>query len=384
MRFIFTVFLLIVFSLEAAEQKICLNMIVKNESQVIKRCLNSVKPFIHYWVIVDTGSNDGTQAIIKEFMKDIPGELHEKPWKNFEHNRNEALEFAKKKGDYIMLMDADDQLVYNEDYKLPALSLDCYNSIINLSSLQYDRPLLIKNALDWKWYGVLHEYLSCQKPISSTRLENIRKISLPDGVRSQDTQKYQKDALFLENALKDDPANSRYVFYLAQSFRDAGDYASSLKNYKKRVEMGGWDEEVFYSKLQIGRMKEMLNFPSDEIVKSYYDAYYFRPSRAEPLYYLAEFLRKNNDCPKAYLVASMGADLPVPHDKLFLEKWAYDFGLKFERSISAYWIGKYDECQALCKELLSMSELPESIREAVERNIVFAIKKRVELLQDPN
>src|SRR5580704_1601575 len=56
---------------------ICLNMIVKNESRVIQRCLDSVKHIIDYWVIVDTGSTDGTQNVIKDFMKDIPGDLYE-------------------------------------------------------------------------------------------------------------------------------------------------------------------------------------------------------------------------------------------------------------------------------------------------------------------
>src|ERR1700680_162948 len=77
--------------------RVCLNMIVKNESKIIKRCLTSVLPIIDYWVIVDTGSTDGTQNIIKDFMKEkgIPGELHERPWVNFAHNRNQALELAK-------------------------------------------------------------------------------------------------------------------------------------------------------------------------------------------------------------------------------------------------------------------------------------------------
>src|ERR1700722_1540445 len=64
---------------EEPKKTICLNMIVKNESKVIRRCLQSVLPFIDTWVIVDTGSNDGTQKIIKDFMLEhqIPGELHE-------------------------------------------------------------------------------------------------------------------------------------------------------------------------------------------------------------------------------------------------------------------------------------------------------------------
>ncbi|MFI5334997.1 MAG: hypothetical protein ACHQT8_07570, partial [Chlamydiales bacterium] len=78
-------------------KKICLNMIVKDESAVIEKCLSTVKPLIDYWVIVDTGSKDGTQDLIRNFLKDIPGELHERPWVNFEYNRNEALDLARNK-----------------------------------------------------------------------------------------------------------------------------------------------------------------------------------------------------------------------------------------------------------------------------------------------
>ena len=74
--------------------KVCLNMIVKNENRIIERCLESTKPLIDYWIIVDTGSTDGAQEIIKEFMKDIPGEFYERPWVNLEHNRNETLHLA--------------------------------------------------------------------------------------------------------------------------------------------------------------------------------------------------------------------------------------------------------------------------------------------------
>ncbi len=383
--YLFVFLYVFTYGLEAEEKKnerkkVCLNMIVKNESQVIKRCLATVKPIIDYWVIVDTGSTDHTQEIIKEFMENIPGELHERPWKNFAHNRNEALELAKGKADYILLMDADDTLELNADFKMPDLKVDCYNSVIMLAELQYDRPLLIKDSLDWKWVGVLHEFLSCPQLISSERLTGIQKTAHPDGIRSHDPQKYQKDAQILEEALKEDPTNSRYVFYLAQSYRDAGDYASSLRNYEKRAQMGGWDQEVFYSKLQIARMLDMLNRDPETCIKSYYDAYHYRPSRAEPLYYLAQYFRSHHDCIKAYLVASIGMSLPVPKDSLFVERWAYDYGLQFECSISAYWIGKYQECQKLSHDLLSQPNLPQNIRDAAEKNIAFANAKLIEQL----
>ncbi|EHP44847.1 family 2 glycosyl transferase, partial [Cupriavidus basilensis OR16] len=95
--------------------RICLNMIVKNEAPVIARCLASVKPWIDRWVIVDTGSTDGTQALVREVMGKLPGTLHERPWIDFAHNRNEALALARacseghaRADDYVLFIDADE------------------------------------------------------------------------------------------------------------------------------------------------------------------------------------------------------------------------------------------------------------------------------------
>ena len=82
--------------------EICLNMIVKNEAAVIERCLASVRAHIDHWVIVDTGSTDGTQALVRDALKDVPGTLFERPWVHFGHNRSEALALAQSHGDYLL------------------------------------------------------------------------------------------------------------------------------------------------------------------------------------------------------------------------------------------------------------------------------------------
>src|SRR5580693_975887 len=112
--------------LPVSKKTVCLNMIVKDEAQVIEKCLSSVKPLIDYWVIVDTGSSDNTKMVIQKTMDGIPGELHARPWVNFAHNRNEALELAKDKGDYVLLIDADEVLQYPEDFAFPGLEKDLY------------------------------------------------------------------------------------------------------------------------------------------------------------------------------------------------------------------------------------------------------------------
>ena len=94
---------------------ICLNMIVKNESHIIKNTLEKLcnKIKFSYWVICDTGSTDETIEIITEFFKtkNIPGELYKDEWLNFAHNRTLALQYAYKKTDLLLVFDADDEIV---------------------------------------------------------------------------------------------------------------------------------------------------------------------------------------------------------------------------------------------------------------------------------
>jgi glycosyltransferase involved in cell wall biosynthesis len=52
--------------------RLCLNMIVRDEAPVIERCIRSVLPHIQCWAIVDTGSSDGTQAIVRGLLGACP------------------------------------------------------------------------------------------------------------------------------------------------------------------------------------------------------------------------------------------------------------------------------------------------------------------------
>jgi glycosyltransferase involved in cell wall biosynthesis len=382
-----SIFLLIcVLSLFAEEEKqtLCLNMIVKNEAPIICRCLDSVKAIIDYWVIVDTGSTDGTQEVIRTYMKNIPGELHERSWKNWGETRTEAFELAKGKGDYVLFMDADDILEVEEGFKKPYFTADLYTMWRGTASFSYLKPQIVKGDLPWKWVGVTHEYLACDQSYAEEILEGIHYISIDDGAtRLHDPEKYRKNVRLLEEGLKKEPDNQRYAFYLAESYRDAGDKAKALEAYVKRVKMGGWEEEVFWSKLQIGHMLKALQLSDAIVAEAYKEAYLYRPHRPEGLYYLAEMLNKTENYSKAYELLKIQPFIPKPEKKdvLFNEDWIEQYGFLFQLSICSYYTGHYQESLDLCDQLMPLENLPEEWKARAKENRKFPLAKLTQVAE---
>lgn len=308
-------------------------MIVKDEKHVIERCLASVKPLIDYWVIVDTGSTDGTQQIIRNFLKDIPGELHERPWVNFAHNRNEALTLARGKAEYFLFIDADDRLVFEKNFKKTKWDKDHYYVIQKAKDPASGRVvhnyhvLLIKDLPEFRWEGAVHEILLRRDNMSYEILNGVYNEYLHDGARSKDPEKFAKDIRMLKKSLHSDPGNTRNVFYLAQTYR-AVNLREAIAWFEKRASMGGEPSEVFYSLYIIGVLQRSLKMDELIFLKSLSQAYVYRPSRAEPLYEMGQhYLEKGNPW-LASLLAKFALDIPLPKNELFVETWMYEHGFK--------------------------------------------------------
>ena len=268
-----------------AKQTICLSMIVKNEAPVIERCLRSVLPVIDSWIICDTGSTDGTQDIIRSFFAKHgkPGELHQRPWKDFAHNRSEALRLARLKADYSLIIDADDTLALSAGFRLPRLTLDSYAFEIRHHELRYPRTQLVRNALPWVYEGVLHEFLA-RRDAKGNRIfpENGSHETLPgvtihmteEGARRRQSkiERYRRDAAVLETALTTETDAflvARYTFYLAQSCRDAGEPEKALALYLKRAQLGLWQQEVYVSLWAAARLKAHLNHSAEDVIEAF-------------------------------------------------------------------------------------------------------------------
>ncbi len=359
-------------------------MIVKNESRVILRCLESVRPLVDYVLIEDTGSTDNTQSIIREWLDRVglPGEVYDEPWRNFAYNRSHALARLREKRDicYALIMDADDVLVSDEGFDArtfkKSLSKDVYKVRIRQDAVWYFRPLICSNRRKFLFRGVLHEFLDAAAPgWSSGDAAGFHVWYGSGGARSQDPDKYRKDAEVLEKALQseEDPSlRSRYIFYLARSYRDAGEKDKALPYFLKRAELGYWADEVFMSLYSAAQLQKDLGTPYDEVLATYQRATEAAPHRAEALHAASRLSREKNNFAEGYEYARRGLAIPLPTDGLFLENWIYEYGLLDELAVSAYWIGKYAECADACDRLLSEGKLPAEMRERVRKNAEFA------------
>jgi GR25 family glycosyltransferase involved in LPS biosynthesis/tetratricopeptide (TPR) repeat protein len=354
---------------------ICLNMIVRNEAHVIDEGLDSIVPFIDYWVIVDTGSDDGTQDLVRRFFAErgVPGELHERPWVDFGVNRTQALDLAAGKADYTWVFDADDVVVGWPN--LEHLTADAYELRIG-SDVTYWRAQLFRSRLRWVYEGRVHEYSRCLDECRpAQRLAGDYHVdSRRLGSRSFAPDKYERDAAVLEDVLRADPTDARAVFYLAQSYLSAGRFADALTNYTRRTEMGGWDEEVFIARLRQAECLERLERPWSEVLAAYLDCWQRRPSRAEPLHAIARHYRHTGEFDLCHLFASRAVAIPFPaEERLFVDVGAHGWSARDELAIAEYYLGHHEASFDLNCALLADPLLPDGERERIEGNRDFSV-----------
>ncbi len=335
-------------------------MIVRDEAEVIERCLRSVRPLISSWVICDTGSTDGTPGLIERTLEGLPGSLHRRPWRDFGANRTEGLELARGSADYLLLLDADHTL--RVDRELPELVADAY-LLRHDGDLDYAVPRLVRGDRRWRYEGSTHEYLAADDAFETRLLEGVVVEHHADGGRR--AEKFERDRRLLEQDVARRPDDARAVFYLAQTLRDLGEHERAIELYRRRVELGGWEEEVFYAALQIGVL--LAEQGAAEAVGELLAAWSLRPSRAEPLHELARFCRGRGWHEAAYLFASRGLEIPYPDDTLFVHRDPYEWGLLLELSIAAHSTGRPDEALRAGERLLTGDGLPPRLRWRVGR-----------------
>lgn len=340
-----------------------LSIIVKNEEKVIARMLESVSPILDYYVIVDTGSTDNTKQVIKDLMdsKGIPGEIVDHEWVDFGTARNFAMQCIKGKTTHGFWIDADEYLEFDDKFNPDILKqnlapFDQASIEVNYGGTRYQRAQFWRTELPFYWYGPVHEVIMMDQPSKMAMLKGMTVIVKAEGnswVSMTQQQKYERDARLLETYVANDPKKDpRWVFYLAQSYRDAvapENLQKSIEWYTKRRDIdGGYFEERYYSQLMIATLKAQLKYPEDEVIREFMHAGNYDPSRGEHYVPIIRNYHVKKEWHSAYILSlycynKYHKKNPYPNRSLFIDPQTYDWKFADLHAISCFYMNYKEE-----------------------------------------
>jgi tetratricopeptide (TPR) repeat protein len=331
-------------------------MIVKDESKIITRLFDSVLSIIDCYCICDTGSSDNTIQIIEEYFqnKGVPGKIVKEPFQDFAYNRNYALQACNGMSDYVLLLDADMLLEINNFNKQSVLNYDTITFFQGNTSFFYQNIRIVKNNGLYSYSGVTHEYMNCP-PQNRNLLADRNSIFIKDiGDGGSKSKKYERDIQLLLNDIKLNPNNTRSYFYLANSYCDSNNFSEALIYYAKRIELGGWEQEVWYSYYKSGLCYKYMG-EIEKAISTWLMGYDFYPERLEGLCEIIEYYRlksKYKLCMEFLRIAFNILNLKLNRENyLFLYNDTYTYKLFFEYTIVAAYVGikniNYETVQVL-------------------------------------
>lgn len=354
---------------------LCLNMIVKNESKILMRMFDAVVDIIDCYCICDTGSTDNTPELISDYFitKCIPGKIIHEPFKNFAHNRNVALWACKGLADYVILLDADMILKVSEKFDKKALTQDYYHIFQGNETFYYQNVRIVKNNGLYSYVGVTHEYVNTPTGSRGGKVFDKKVIFIHDiGDGGAKSDKFKRDIMLLEKGLIDEPHNTRYYFYLGNSYRDHGNKEKAINTYVKLLSINSWAQEKYCACVSIGDIYQKKG-DSVSAVKYWIKASEYDNERIEGVVKAAEHYRETGENVVVNLLYNKykGYKRGLAEGKLFVEQEKYWDVLEYQNSISAYYANDKETGYTCCKQILLNGLMKPELLQSTLANLRF-------------
>jgi len=243
--------------------KLSLCMIVKDEEEMLPRCLAAVAPAVDEIVIVDTGSTDRTIEIAREYHANVI----ERAWTgSFSEARNASFEAAT--GDWIIYLDADEVLVADDVKRLRDLTGRTWREAFYLVETSFTGELgdgaaitnsalrVFRNRPHYRFEGRLHEQIAHNLPLyaagrieqSSVRIDHYGYL----GAVRDAKEKSRRNLDLLKAQQADRPADAFLHFNLGTEYSVLGEHAAALAEFErawKLVESQGQEDRDYVPSL---------------------------------------------------------------------------------------------------------------------------------------
>jgi tetratricopeptide (TPR) repeat protein len=325
---------------------LALVMIVKDEAHTLPRTLMPLRQYIDYYYILDTGSTDGTLQAIRDALGEN-GEIWEEPFIDYGTSRNRVMDIATQADNppIFQLMLSADETVYNmaalrkfcqEHRNSVGPQHEAYPVVMDVG-WKFDSVRLSRTDAKWRYVGKVHEYLAA--PDGEWR-DTIRVPDTYIKFQATDTERrLGREYKILEILLretKENPEDGRSSFYLARTYNAIGNHSDALKEFERRVSLGGWAEEVYESLYAMAWQKKELGRPWSEIQQQFLEAHNHSPERAEPLYFIADHYMVNGFPSTAFMFAQRAYQLPFPKDAaLWVQEDIYAWQVRYVIGMTA-------------------------------------------------
>lgn len=338
---------------------IMLASMIKNESKVISRMLDSASAVATHFCLVDTGSTDNTLDAIKDWGQKhgLPLAVYSIPFTDFGLTRTQTVETAVQwakhlnlelDNTYLLLLDAD-MILETHGFEAGELREDNYRVVQSHGNLAYSNVRLVRASKVVKYTGRTHEYLETAGTVGDLPMLRIRDVG--DGGCKAD--KFERDVRLLEKDLEENPSNFRSMYYLGASYEALGRHADAIAMYSKRADFpNSWEEEAWMALYRRGITKETSGDKAGA-GKDYLDAWARRPWRSEPLAKLAHLALGEKQFQKACALAKAGLSIPYPHgDLLFIENGCYNEEFHHILGIADFYTGETYDGGQHCDHLI--------------------------------
>lgn len=302
---------------------ISLCMIVKNEENVLDRCLSSISNIVDEIVIIDTDSTDQTKQIASKFTDCV----FDFKWVNdFSAARNFA--FSKATKDYIMWLDADDIITEENASKLLELKKTLSRSVDAVAMkyhLSFDadgnpiystvRNRIVKRERQFKWHGYVHEYLEVYGNIIHSDAAIIHQ---------KDKEFSDRNLKIYEKILASGKALSpRDKYYYANECLDHKQYKKAIRWYEKFLTEGkGWGEDNIQACGKLGDC--YINLENWEAaIKSCLNSFIYDSPRGEICCRLGFIYLQKKEYHRAIPWYRLATLIEIPEKSPFLNRACY-------------------------------------------------------------
>lgn len=317
-------------------------MIVKNEEEVLARCLDCVKEFADEIIIVDTGSTDRTKEIAQKYTDHV----YDFTWiDDFAAARNFSFSHATK--DYILWLDADDvisednikkilQLKQNLDWSVDAvamdyhLSFDANGNVTN--SLRRNR--LVKRSKQFKWHGAVHEYLAVHGRIIDSDIAIMHKSEWHDSDRNL--------RIYEKRLASGEVFSPRDQYYYANELLDHKMYEKAIEWYQIFLENEqGWVEDKIQACKKIVNCYHHLN-DLEGAEKYIFRSFLYDTPRAEACCLLGYHFQLKQQYRLAVFWYKLAIQLEKPTHKWFMDHAAWTWVPHIQLCVCYDRLGEYE------------------------------------------